>query len=179
LRAGFGIELTPELVQDEYEISDYRAHLGRLLGLFEPLERAAARAAYPAEELEVLNRARALGEDLLVMGTSAKEIEALERCRELPWIAPAGLRGYTYVMLGSMLGGRIIVQRLRTSLGPDASFRFYGEGNERSEALWKAFCLDLEENGKEDVQAICATAVGIFDAYAEWLAEPPLRFGIG
>jgi len=37
--------------------------------------------------------------------------------------------------------------------------------------------LNLEENGKANVEAICATAVVIFDAYADWLSQPLLRPG--
>jgi len=73
------------------------------------------------------------------------------------------------------MGGKIIVKRLRTILGPAASFHFYGDGNGRSESLWGSFCSDLEKNGKENVAAICATAVEIFDAYASWLSEPLLQ----
>jgi hypothetical protein len=57
-------------------------------------------------------------------------------------------------------------------LGQDASFRFYGDEDGRYQAAWAAFRLDLEENGKDDVEAICATAAGIFDSYAAWFSEP-------
>ncbi len=106
------------------------------------------------------------------MGATASDIDALDRCPWLPPIEPAGIYGYAYVILGSMMGGKIIVKRLRTILGPAASFHFYGDGNGRSESLWASFCSDLEKNGKDDQEAICATAVGIFDAYASWLSEP-------
>ncbi|MGI9145936.1 MAG: biliverdin-producing heme oxygenase [Chloroflexota bacterium] len=115
-----------------YTVAEYRAHLGRLLGLFEPLERAAAQASDPSVPVLGLHRASALRADLVHLGAATSEIESLERCGHLPRLELAGLRGYTYVMLGSM----------------------------------------LEANGQNDVQAICATAVGIFDAYAAWLATP-------
>jgi heme oxygenase len=76
-----------------------------------------------------------------------------------------------------MMGGKIIVKRLRSTLGSSASFHFYGDRNERSEALWASFCLDLEQHGKDNVHAICATAVEIFDAYAEWLSRPLPQVG--
>jgi heme oxygenase len=155
-----------------YTIPEYQSHLGRLLGLFEPLECVVACAAGPGNPVRALERSSALREDLTVMGATAGDIDALERCRWLPRIEPAGLYGYAYVILGSMMGGRIIVKRLRTILGPAASFRFYGDGNGRSESLWASFCSDLEKNGRENVDAICATAVEIFDAYASWLSEP-------
>jgi hypothetical protein len=33
----------------------------------------------------------------------------------------------------------------------------------------------MEKNGKDNVEAICATAVEIFDAYASGLSEPLLQ----
>lgn len=165
------------LFDDGYTISEYRAHLGRLLGLFEPLERAAAQAADPAVPADALQRSNALREDLRAMGVTAEAIEGLERCHQIPLIEPAGIWGYAYVILGSMQGGKIIVRRLRAVLGPDASYGFYGAGNGRPEALWAGFCSDLEEHGKNDVETICATAVKIFDVYDAWLAEPLQRAG--
>jgi heme oxygenase len=155
-----------------YTIPEYRTHLGRLLGLFEPLECAVACAVELDSPMRSLARSSALREDLTIMGSTAGDIDALERCSWLPRIDPAGIYGYAYVILGSMMGGKIIVKRLRRILGPAASFLFYGDGNGRSESLWASFCLDLEENGKVDEEATCATAVGIFDAYAAWLSEP-------
>ncbi len=154
-----------------YTIPEYRAHLGRLLGLFEPLEQAAKRAAGPSNAVYALERSCALREDLRQMGASAREVAALERCRELPAIERAGVDGYTYVILGSMLGGKIIVERLRAVLGAGASFRFYG-GNGLPERLWTAFRRHLEQGEEQNVAAVCATAAGIFDAYAAWLGAP-------
>ena len=156
----------------DYDISEYRAHLGRLLGIFEPLECAVAKAADADDPVCVLQRSTDLRQDLRIMGATTKDIAALERCPRLPTIAREGLRGYTYVMMGSMLGGSIIIKRLRAVLGPAASFCFYGGGSAPYESAWAAFCSDLEnEKDGKDVQAICATAVGIFDAYAAWLSE--------
>jgi len=152
-----------------YTISEYREHLGRLLGLFEPLEHAVADAADPGDPVRGIQRSIALLDDLRAMGATARDIDSLERYRGFAPIEPAGLYGYTYVILGSMMGGKIIVKRLRATLGTNASFRFYGDGNGRPEALWASFCSDLEKNGKNNVRPICATAVAIFDAYAAWL----------
>jgi hypothetical protein len=76
-----------------------------------------------------------------------------------------------------MQGGKIIVDRLRSVLGTDASFRFYGDEDGRSQALWESYCLELRESQNSDVQAICDTAAGIFDAYAAWLSKPSCRSG--
>jgi len=136
------------------------------------LERAVACAARPADFVRTLERSSALREDLTLMGATASDIDELERCPSFTPMEPAGLYGYAYVVLGSMMGGKIIVKRLQTILGPPASFHFYGHGNGHSEALWASFCVDLEERGKGNADAICRTAVAIFDAYAAWLSEP-------
>jgi heme oxygenase len=159
------------LFAGDYTIAEYRAHLGRLLGFFEPLEIAVSQQDNAAS-LPAIQRSGDLREDLRIMGASARELDALERCQALPSISPAGLRGYTYVILGSTLGAKVIVRQLRAVLGPDASFRFYGDEDGRYQAAWAAFRLDLEKNGKDDVEAICAAAIGIFDSYAAWFSAP-------
>jgi heme oxygenase (biliverdin-IX-beta and delta-forming) len=154
----------------DYTLHEYRAHLGRMLGLFEPLERAAALAADASQSPLALQRSKDLHDDLEAMGASAGEVDAFERCPYVPSLTTAGLRGYLYVVLGSMLGGTIIVRRLRSVFGEDASYRFYGGGEPQSyESHWTSFCADIEECGKEDVQIICATAMQVFDTYAAWL----------
>jgi heme oxygenase len=160
------------LFASDYTISEYRAHLGRLLGFFEPLEIAASHQDNAPSQLAI-QRSGDLREDLRITGATVRDIEALERCQALPAISRAGLRGCTYVILGSTLGAKVIVKQLRAALGPDASFRFYGDEDGRYQAAWASFRVDLEENGKDDVEAICATAVGVFDAYAAWFSEPP------
>jgi heme oxygenase len=161
------------LFAPDYTLSEYRAHLGCMMGLFEPLERAAAHAAGASQFPSGLQRSKDLRHDLSTMGSSADEIDAYERCPYVPSLPATGLHGYLYVTLGSMLGGEIIVRRLRSVFGDDASYRFYG-GRESQiyESHWTSFCSDIEERGKEDVQMIGATAVQVFDLYAAWLSEP-------
>ena len=167
------------LFAPNFTIPEYKAHLGRLLGLFEPLERAVSRAASGADSIRALGRSHALREDLRAMGATASDIDGLERRSWLPSIDPAGLYGYTYVVLGSMKGGKIIVNRLRSILGPAASLHFYGDGNEGSDGLWASFCSELEAHGRENVEAICSTAVTILEAYAAWLSRRIRQTGNG
>lgn len=160
------------LFASDYTVSEYRDHLGRLLGFFEPLESAAPRHETAEFSPLAIQRSGDLREDLRNMGATQKDIDALERCHTLPSISHAGLRGYTYVVLGSTLGARVIVKQLRAVLGPEASFRFYGDEDGRHRAAWESFCSDLEANGRNDVEAICATAIGVFNAYAAWFSDP-------
>jgi heme oxygenase len=145
------------LFDPTYSVSEYRAHLGRLLGLFEPLERSVARAAGPSDLASSLQRARDLREDLFTMGATTKEVDALERCRCLPPIPAQGLLGYSYVILGSSLGAKIIVKQLRTVLGPRAPACSSTVTRKAAmAALWPIFLQSLEENGRNDIRTICA-----------------------
>jgi len=155
-----------------YSLSEYRAHLGRLLGLIEPLEWAVTFAAHPPDPVCSIKRSLQLREDLQHMGVTQREIDKIERCRRLPKITNAGLRGYNYVILGSLLGGKVIARQLRATLGPDASLQFYGDAKACYGALWASFCQDLEENGKSDLPIICQTAVALFHLYGEWFSDP-------
>jgi heme oxygenase len=94
------------LFAGDYTISEYRAHLGRLLGFFEPLEIAVSRLGSTEASPLALQRSSDLRKDLHNMNATARDIDSLERCRTLPSITRAGLRGYTYVVLGSTLGAK-------------------------------------------------------------------------
>lgn len=160
------------LLADDYSVAEYRSHLGRMLGLIEPLERAASLAAQAGRSEALPKRSGDLRADLFAMGATHAEMDGFERCGQIPSFSAAGLRGYSYVILGSMLGGRIIVRHLSAVLGARASFSFYGGGQSRYEAQWGSFCSDLETTPEQDVEAICATAIEIFDLYAAWWSQP-------
>jgi heme oxygenase len=165
------------LFESDYTLAEYRAHLERLLGFFEPLEKGASSRANAEGSPALIHRSAELREDLRIMGASARDIDAIGRCQRLPTFAPGGMRGYTYVVLGSTLGAKIIVGQLRAVLGPAASFRFYGDEDGQYQAAWSAFRSDLEGAGENDIEPICATAVEIFNAYAAWFSEPHPRGG--
>jgi Asp-tRNA(Asn)/Glu-tRNA(Gln) amidotransferase C subunit len=72
------------LFASDYTISEYRLHLNRLLGFFEPLECAASLAAQTEGSVQLLQRSSDLREDLRNMGATAQDIDAIERCQRLP-----------------------------------------------------------------------------------------------
>ena len=78
------------LFEADYGISEYRAHLGRLLGFFDPLECAAAMIAAPGDQVCGLHRSSDLREDLCIMGATATDLAALERRPLLPLSPPPG-----------------------------------------------------------------------------------------
>jgi len=157
------------LFEPTYTAAEYRVHLGRMLGLFEALEDAALRGATPGDPAPPHRRSIDLRHDLRLMGVDAAGIDGFERCRTITQFSAGGMRGYTYVMLGSMLGGKLVVKHLRSVLGPAASLRFYGAGESGAIGLWETFCADLATAPHADARAICDTASAVFDAYAGWL----------
>jgi heme oxygenase len=164
------------LFEPTYTTAEYHAHLRRLLGLFESLEDAALRGATPEDPAPPHRRSIDLRDDLRIMGVDAAD--PLERCLTLTKFPAGGIRGYTYVMLGSMLGGRLVVKHLRSVLGSSASTRFYGAGESDAILLWESFCADLATARHADPRAICETASAVFDAYADWLSTPVDAAGI-
>jgi heme oxygenase (biliverdin-IX-beta and delta-forming) len=159
------------LFESDYTIAEYRAHLAPLLGFFEPLENTASQANVEGSP-SVVRRSTDLCEDLRAMGASAEDIAAIQRCQRLPAFPPGGLSGYTYMVLGSTLGAKIIVKQLRAVLAAGASFRFYGDEGGLYRAAWSAFLQGLQGSGENDVEPICAAAVRTFDAYAAWFSAP-------
>jgi hypothetical protein len=69
-----------------------------------------------------------------------------------------------------MLGARIIVARLRESLGEDASYCFYGTDGVETGDLWESLGLCLEQAGIASAAEISASAGEMFDVYGEWIS---------
>jgi heme oxygenase len=159
------------LLATDYSLQEYRLHILRLLGFFEPLEHAVAFAVGPDSGRHLFRRAPALRMDLAASGYSQRDIEAAARCTTLPHVTAEGASGCLYVLLGSMLGGRMIAQHLRRVLGGQVSLQFYGAGAGESDERWTSFCHDLELQPGVNVRALCGAACATFDAYALWLQD--------
>jgi heme oxygenase len=161
------------LFASDYTLAEYGGHLTRLLGFFEPLHRAASRLAPREVVTHFASRTAALRQDLVAMERPLTEIDAVAHCTRLPVLTRDGIPGCLYVMLGSMLGGRVIAGRLQSTLGPAASLRFYGGLGSEGDARWAAFCSELDGCGPGDVPAICGAAKATFDAYNAWMQFSP------
>jgi len=141
-----------------------------LLGLYEPLEQAFVWAGEPGHSVALRGRVTALRNDLCRMGATVEEVDKFERRRPFPALSEPRLLGYAYVVFGSMLGARIIVARLRESLGEDASYCFYGADGVETGDLWESLCRCLEQAGIASAAEISASAGEMFDVYAEWMS---------
>ena len=152
-------------MSDDFSPAEYRAHLARLLGFYEPLESALARSA--GDVRPPLLRSRFLIADLLQLGLTLEQICALPRC-ELPSIASPGAFGALYVYEGAALGGQVIARRLQRFFRSERGFAFY-----RCDALgtrdrWIAFCNSINAAAAENQAAICDAALAVFDAFCQW-----------
>lgn len=98
--------------------------------------------------LRVPRRLPRLADDLGSLGLPAEAIDS--DTAQLP-ASPASLAGELYVLEGSRLGGRVIADRLRRSLGPGVPHAFFslpmvpGEWSRRLDEL-EALCLPGESD---------------------------------
>jgi heme oxygenase len=158
------------LLDDDYTELEYVAHISRLLGFYAPLEMALAQAEAGEHAPPFANRTRLLIADLADLGLTPLQIEGLPRCRELPLLTTGNCLGGRYVCEGASLGGQIISRQLRTSLGAQRRFAFYHEDAVRTGLQWKAFCTYLETRESVWHEAVCTSAVAVFDAFGQWFA---------
>lgn len=175
------IEQNPRLARllaTDLERDEYRMLLGRLYGYHRPLEaRLAARPEWEAIGFCFDERRRAglLRRDLVSLGMTEAEIDALPDCPDLPDAGtfPRAL-GCLYVLEGSTLGGRIIARHLTQSLGLGAhdGAAFYQGHGDRTGPMWKTFGALLTEVARPpDFEAVVAAADETFTSMDRWLTR--------
>jgi heme oxygenase len=165
------------LMSADYSASEYVAHLGRLLGFYDPFERALAHSDAGPQHAFSTSKSQLLRRDLAECGLTVREIRDLPRCAALPPPDRRGTLGWLYVSQGSALGGQIISRRLAQSLGPARRFAFYHADAALTAQEWNAFCLHLKSAEGVSTDAVCAAAVAVFDTFATWFESQPLALG--
>jgi heme oxygenase len=171
------IEAAPamlRLMSADYTPAEYGRHLSRLLGFYEPLEAALAHAGTDVQTSLYANRSRLLCLDLNEFGLTLAQVDALPRCGDLPLLDAGNLLGGRYVCEGASLGGQIIARRLRQSLGTARGFAFYHDDAGLTGRNWKAFCAYLETRADVSVEAVCASALAVFEALGRWFEGQPI-----
>ncbi len=155
------------LLGDGVCLSDYIAHLRRLLGFYEPFEAALAAVGSDVPRYRCANRSGLLKLDLqrLKISTHARD---LPRCSIAP-IDPAGVAGAMYVHAGAALGGQLIARHLKATLHLSQPFAFYREDGARTSRDWKAFCDSLAALDADRTATVCSTAVATFSAFESWM----------
>ncbi|HMI85432.1 MAG TPA: biliverdin-producing heme oxygenase [Polyangiaceae bacterium] len=154
----------------------YRCVLEAFYGFYEPVEAelmSLARAAPPLG-LTLLSRHRLLRQDLIALGATAYDVEALPRCKALPPLSsPAHFGGYLYVLEGAALGGQIVARALARHVGigqkTGAAF-FSGDGIDTAQR-WKRVLEWLDESfGADDCsEPVVSAAYATFATFSCWL----------
>ena len=167
------------LLEERMTRIEYRALLARLYGYYWALERG-LRATSPAvlRGFNVRERERSadLRADLLFLGLSRNDIDALPVCEALmrPVRSNAELMGRLYVVEGAALGGKIIASKLDRLLGAEGvEGRRFFSGRALPDPLpWPAFCRLLEsESSRSGIRAVIEGAETTFRNMADWLTD--------
>lgn len=151
----------------------YQRLLMAYYGFHAPLEQALA------SHLAALDQPRrmktpALQQDLLALGLSRAQVDALPRCQDLPAIHDdASALGVMYVIEGSTLGGQVLkramAERLEIDEGNGGAFLdVYGQA---TGPLWRAFLhyLDAAVPASAAQHAVVKAAVDTFSSFERWL----------
>ncbi len=176
------VERVLDLMSPALTAADYRQKLVQFYGFYSPLEAALqTRCALPddgsatsksqlATLIPRLNKAALLRQDLHCLGVLT---DAVPLCRHLPSIQTAAeVLGCLYVMEGATLGGGMISQHIRTSLGitPDTGGRFFDGYAGGTGKMWQAMrhlltscAVDLKT--EDD---IVANAIATFACLRSW-----------
>jgi heme oxygenase len=162
------------LVAGVLTMPEYSALLGRLYGFHWPLEirlRAvsAGLLGEPVGPIDPTARETALllHADLLHLGVSQPEIQAIPLCDKLPAVAsPEEVVGCLYLIEGSGLGGKVMARKLDRLLGDQgrAGRQFLKGPPEPDPMHWPKFCRWLEAwAAGRDLVAITGSARRTFE----------------
>lgn len=164
----FDLLLAGELSRDAY------ARLLRCLyGFHQPLE-AMLRSE---EHLALVHpaplpaaRAHRLESDMLALGMTTAEIEALPRARFPALPTPGHYLGALYVREGSTLGARLMSRALDRLFGPGEGGRAFLTGSPDDGRAWQACCARIERAAAQGhLEEMVASARDTFGVVADWI----------
>lgn len=158
------------------ERAGYERYLGRLLGLYEPLEPLLERGLGDLRGLswDARRKTPALQRDLSWLEVDTRR---LPRCTNLPCFSTLAFAlGGLYVVEGATLGGRAQLRRLERSLGvsPAAGAAFLGCYGDDVDARWQGTRAILAAAATDErvAREIHAGATATFEAFERWLRTP-------
>jgi heme oxygenase (biliverdin-IX-beta and delta-forming) len=185
------LEEVLDLMATSLTLEGYRQRLEKFYGFYAPLEVALQASlgkpasasgeaffstATRASLAERLSKTSHLQQDLHALGVATPK---LPRCTDLPPLATqAEVLGCMYVLEGATLGGRMITQHVRATLGITPAtggsfFEGYGAGTAK---MWQAMRQMLVK-GAPDLQSensIVANAIATFAAMRCWCQSAQL-----
>ena len=167
------LEARLPLTRPELDVATYTQVIKAYYGFHLPLQQRLQ--AFDSVENADTGRLKitALVKDLLALGLTPSQIDALPQCSDLPVLEnPSHLLGIQYVMEGATLGGqvlrRIIADRLSIDAASGGEFLdVYGQDTGR---LWKAFLKRLADADHPDHnQDVTSAACATFASFERWL----------
>jgi heme oxygenase len=119
------------------------------------------------------HKASALEADLLALGVTADEVDALAHCQDLPDIQThAQLMGTLYVIEGATLGGQILrrIARDKLAIHEGTGGKFLDVYGSETGRMWKAYLTELAQVvAPAERQQVVSSALGIFVCFERWL----------
>ncbi len=161
------------LLSEQLDLDAYRNVLERFYGFWRNWEPHMAALLQDEALLDPRRRMHLLEADLVAIGLSAHELEALPRCPLPTLLDDVEALGSLYVMEGSTLGGRVIQRNVARCLGLDgrsgcAYFAGYGAHTGR---MWQSFLARLNEEPVINAPRIANGASATFERLAWWLTR--------
>jgi heme oxygenase len=170
------LEATLPLLDPALTRTTYRQLLEKFFGFYAPLEAAMADIGPKALRAEVLRRSKSrwLVQDLIALDYDLESIAGLPRCHHLPELRHSHqVLGALYVVEGATLGGMLITQRLKHTLGEEAErcSRFFQSYGAEVRPMWDA-CLTLlaqaaSEPGAE--RQLTRSSCDTFHCFEQWI----------
>lgn len=157
--------------REGFDAHAYRRLLAAYYGFHAPLELHLG--GYLADERV---KAPVLVRDLLALGLSAADIDALPLCQALPSLDDeARALGVMYVIEGSTLGGQVLKRAMaeRLGLGPDCGTGFLDVYGASTGSYWRAFLdrLGQAPNTPAAQAATVQAAIDTFECFERWLGQ--------
>lgn len=179
------VEQVLDLISPSLTIDGYRQRLTQFYGFYAPLEEILKdfikRQPQKADKYNMspcareamtmrLNKTALLQRDLRYLGA---EIENLPLCRSLPSTeTQAEVLGCVYVMEGATLGGRLITQHVRTTLGitPTTGGSFFDGYGDETGVMWQGMRQMLVKSASDtDTEdTLVASAIATFAGLRRW-----------
>ena len=154
-------------------VAEYRLLLQAYYGFIEPLEGAIRQHIDPqdVESIDERLRAHMLEDDLQQLGLD--DFKAIPKAPFMLFVndAPSALGGL-YVLEGSTLGGKFIIQMIRQKLPLENSMRYFAGYGESNTAMWSAFTNLLNKEHSTVFQEAATTAANeTFNHFDQWLQQ--------
>ncbi|MGV6393332.1 biliverdin-producing heme oxygenase [Pseudomonas caspiana] len=168
-----GLERRLPFTSFELDLNAYTQLIKAYYGFYVPLEKVLDRFEWGAVTSSDRHKASALESDLLALGMTAGEVQALAQCPDLPDIQThAQLMGALYVVEGATLGGQILRRIARDKLGihEGTGGKFLDVYGSDTGRMWKAYLEQLAQvAAPAERHQVVSSALGIFVCFERWL----------